>query len=183
MANYETYRNYGVIMPCAIFCFLFIALTILVLAVLCWKKKPVRIFVEMLQLSLPDIDENEDVIGIYEIDITKGFYILAPIAIPAIVATIIFSFWNVWLIEQEMNDVCLPHFDCFPVKGGAVFQGGKLMQQTPIENCAEFETVDDADVSEVRTLSFAMQRELELQEVSCFLQHSSQNCILPSLSV
>ena len=63
---------------------------------------------------------------------TKAVKILAVLVIPLTVATIFFSFWNIWLVEEETGTTCLPNFDCFPMLGG------RVLQDTPVETCSEY---------------------------------------------
>ena len=131
MASYDTYYGWSVIAPAVVFCLLWLVFLLLVLIIYPFCDKPPRIFVEMLQLSLPDVEDDKGkIVKIDGSDIKKTFYILTLVMIPISIATIYFVFWVVWLVEEEVTGACVPNFDCFP------FLGDTMLQSLPVENCS-----------------------------------------------
>ena len=135
MAAYNTYYGSTVTAPAIIASVLALVFVILVPLLFCLAQKPLRIFVEMLQFSLPDVDEDKkSTVEIDSKDITCTFYVLAVVMIPITIPTIFFSFWNVWLVEEEVTGACVPNFDCFP------FMGDTMLQNSPVESCLPYST-------------------------------------------
>ena len=134
MVSFHTYYAWNVAVPAALSALLFVAISAVMLVVLCCCKKLPRVFVGILQLSLSDIEEHEDCTCV-KVDghrIKKwALKTLALLVIPLTIVTIFFSFWNVWLVEEEATGACLPHFDCFPLLDG------KTLQDMPVESCSE----------------------------------------------
>ena len=131
MVSLDTYVAWNIVIPSVLSALLWLVLLILVVVVItCFKKLP-HILFEMIQLSLPVIEEHEDyscvTVGGHKIK--KWALKILSLVIPLTIVTIFFSFWNVWLVEEEARGVCLSHFDCFPVFNGSV------LQKTPVESC------------------------------------------------
>ena len=118
MASYNTYLVWNIVVP-AIFAGVVWLLSFAVVLVYCFKKdKLPLIFVEMLQLSLSNIEEDSDCacVMVFGSRIRAGsLKLLTLLVVPLTLATIFFSFWNVWLVEEEARGPCLPHFDCFQI--------------------------------------------------------------------
>ena len=125
---------WNVVFPAVLSAVLWLAAVVLMLVVLpCFKKLP-HLLVGVMQISLSDIEEHDDCTCV-KVDRHKikkwALKALAVLVVPLTLATIFFSFWNVWLVEEDPSGVCLPHFDCFPVFNG------KVLQSTPIESCSQ----------------------------------------------
>ena len=134
MVSIHTYYTWNVSVPAVLSALLWVAIFGVMLVVLCLSKKLPRVFVGILQLSLSDIEEPEDCTCV-KVDghkIKKKYLkFLALLVIPLTIVTIFFSFWNVWLVDEEATGACLPNFDCFPL------QDGKTLQDMPVESCSE----------------------------------------------
>lgn len=134
MASIKTYETWNVTVPVILFVLLFLVLIIPMIVEVCVFKKLPRIFVVMLRLSLSDIEEGDDVTCV-KVDGHKikkaAVKVLSLLVIPLTIVTIFFSFWNIWLVEEETTGTCLSHFDCFPV------QDGRVLQDMPVESCSQ----------------------------------------------
>ena len=116
MASYGTYLAWNIIVPAVISFLLWLVFLAVVLFYSFRKDRLPRIFVGMLQLSLPNIedDQNGACVKVFGRNIRRNaLKVLTCAIIPLTIATIFFSFWNVWLVEEEARGPCLPHFDCF----------------------------------------------------------------------
>ena len=131
MTGIDTYYHWNITAPAVLSSLLWLGFTAMVAILIPVFEKPLRVFVEMLQLSLPDLVDDDGTMKIDDKDITLAFYILAIVMIPIASATIYFTFWNVWLVEEEPIGACLAHFDCFPMVGDVV------LQHTPVDNCSQ----------------------------------------------
>lgn len=146
MASYGTYRAWNVIIP-AVFAGIIWLVIFIVVLVFCFKKKKLpRIFVGMLQLSLPNIEENDscDCVKVFGSKIKIwALKALTLLVIPLTMSTIFFSFWNVWLVEEEVRGPCLPHFDCFQIVNDK-------LNETPIDSCPQSTAVvSDSEITEM----------------------------------
>ena len=134
MVSEGTYNTWNVVVPAVLSCLLWGFLLVLIILVLLLYKKLPLFFVSMLQLSLSDITEDDDCSCI-KVDKRKikktAVNGLAVLVVPLTIVTIFFSFWNVWLVEEEASGACLPNFDCFPVLDG------EILQDTPVESCSQ----------------------------------------------
>ena len=130
MTSIDTYTTWNITVPVVLSCAL-LALTFfpLLFALLRVNHVP-RIFVELLQLSMSDIEEDKSCVKIDGHKMKKKYLkFLVLLVVPLTVATVFFSFWNVWLVEEEPRGGCIPNFDCFPILDG------RMLQDTPVENC------------------------------------------------
>ena len=141
MTSVDAYHAWNVTFP-AVFSFVlwFVTLIAVILGFPLMKKP--RIFVEILQYMMPDLeakdkeyDEDTEIDGA---DMKKWtVYILSIVFIPIAVSTIFMSFWNVFLVEQEVRGSCEMNFDCFPM------YDGRYIQRTPVDNCSQVFDIDD----------------------------------------
>ena len=133
MVSMGTYYTWNVVVPAALSGVLWLVIFLLMLAAVPLVRNVPRILVEMLQLSLTDMDCSDAACHRVKVDgqkiKKKALKVLILLVIPLTVVTIFFSFWNVWLVEEEASETCLPNFDCFPV------QEGRVLQDTPVETC------------------------------------------------
>lgn len=130
MTSIDTYTTFNVTVPAALSGALW-ALTFfpLLFALLCVDQIP-RFFIELLQLSMSDIEKDKSCVEIDGCKIKKKYLkFLVLLVIPLTLATVFFSFWNVWLVEEEPRGGCIPNFDCFPILDG------RMLQDTPVEDC------------------------------------------------
>ena len=156
MVSINTYQTWNVTAPSLLSVLLWLVIFIAMAVVLYFFKKLPRFFVGILQLSLSDIEEDEDCTCVtvdgHKIK-KRALKLLAILVIPLTVVTIFFSFWNVWLVEEEATGDCLPNFDCFPILGD------RRLQDSPIGSCSESfnismlgnldSTTNDTDTSEI----------------------------------
>ena len=148
MASYDTYLVWNIVVP-ALFAGVMWLLSFAVVLVYCFKKdKLPRIFMEMLQLSLSNIEEDSNCACVLVFGSrirARALKLLTLLVVPLTLATIFFSFWNVWLVEEETSTNCLPNFDCFPMLGD------RQLKDTPVNSCSEpfkFSTLADNDATE-----------------------------------
>ena len=133
MTSLDTYTDVNVVVPAVLSGVLWALIFFPLLFVLCLVDDVPRFFVEMLQLSMSDIEESGgSCVKVDGCKIKKNFLkLLLLLVIPLTVTTIFFSFWNVWLVQEEPAGGCLPNFDCFPILGDTV------LQDTPVETCSQ----------------------------------------------
>jgi hypothetical protein len=136
MTSLDTYTAVNVVVPAVLSGVLWALIFFPLLFVLCLVDDVPRFLVEMLQLGMSDIEESDsDSRSCVKVDgckIKKNFLkLLVLLVIPLTVTTIFFSFWNVWLVQEEPTGGCLPNFDCFPMLGD------RVLQDTPVETCSQ----------------------------------------------
>ena len=144
MVSLDAYEGLDLVAPIVIALFLLIASFVVVLVAVCICEYVPRFFVEIVQLNFPDLEAKDDSnIKIDGEDMHKyAVIILACIVVPFTVSTTFVTFWNVYLVEEEMGGDCVPNFDCFPM------YRGRALQRTPVDNCSLF-----FDLSDVMTAS------------------------------
>jgi hypothetical protein len=134
MPSIDTYHAWNVIVPAVISALLWVALFFPMLISFRFIGRLPSLLVQVLQLSLSDIKEDEDC-SCVKVGGSKtkkiALKVLALLIIPLTVVTIFFSFWNVWLVEEEKNGACVPNFDCFPMLNG------ESLQDKPVANCSQ----------------------------------------------
>ena len=139
MASLDTYQSLSVTFP-AVFSFLLGVVIFFVIAVVFWMMDSPRIFIEILQLNLSDLDISGK--GKVKLDGTdlkiKTVYILALLIIPISTSTVSMSFWNVFLVEEELMGECVPNFDCFPM------HHGNYLQRTPVDKCLNIDNCNES---------------------------------------
>ena len=133
MASYDTYLVWNIVVP-ALFAAVMWLLSFAVVLVYCFKKEKLpRIFMEMLQLSLSNIEEESNCACVLVFGSrirARALKLLTLLVVPLTLATIFFSFWNVWLVEEEARGPCLPHFDCFQIVD-------TKLNDTPVDSCPQ----------------------------------------------
>ena len=133
MASYDTYLVWNIVVP-ALFAGVMWLLSFAVVLVYCFKNdKLPRIFMEMLQLSLSNIEEDSNCACVLVFGSrirARALKLLTLLVVPLTLATIFFSFWNVWLVEEEARGPCLPHFDCFQIVD-------TKLNNTPVDSCPQ----------------------------------------------
>ena len=145
----DVYYVWNVMVPAVLSALLWLVIFVLMLVFIPFFDKMPRIFVEILQLSLSDVDCENSSCSRVAIDgqriKRKALKVLVLLVIPLTATTIFFSFWNVWLVEEETSTNCLPNFDCFPMLGD------RQLKDTPVNSCSEpfnFSTLADNDANE-----------------------------------
>jgi hypothetical protein len=115
-----------------------------------------RIFIEIIQLNFPDLKakkDKSDCSGSFNVDIDGSklhknvVIILAFLVVPATVSTMFVTFWNVYLVEEEMGGDCVPNFDCFPM------YHGEHCQRMPVDNCSQVFDLSDKMIASVVDLN------------------------------
>ena len=153
MTSLDAYECWDLAAPIVIAVFLAILFIILVfVGCICYDCVYVpRIFIDIMQLNFPDLDAKKDKCdcsGSFHVDIDGSdinncaIIFLAFFVVPLTVSTTAVTFWNVYLIEEEMGGDCVPNFDCFPM------YRGNALQKTPVDNCSL-----SFDLSDVLTAS------------------------------
>ena len=91
-----------------------------------------RWFFEMLRLALPDLKRDAQGTNIiYGEDINQlCFALLAIVTVPAILSACFITFWNVYMVEEQIGMSCNPNYDCFPIIDGET-------HTTSVSNCTE----------------------------------------------
>ena len=143
MTTVNTYYVLNVIVPAVLSVVLGVVTFLIVLIAFPLMKKPRRIFIELLELSVPNIVVDDD--NNVEIDATRlhktSIFPMALVIISLTVSTMYMSFWNVFLIEEEVRGECVPNFDCFPM------HNGDYIQHTPVDNCSQFFNLENSNDS------------------------------------
>ena len=118
----------------ALFFSLFIGMTCKVGVKLCQGKKRLvpRWFFEMLRLALPDLKRDTQGTNIiYGEEINQiCFALLAIVTVPVILSACFITFWNVYMVEEQIGKKCDPNYDCFPIVDGELLT-------TSVVNCTE----------------------------------------------
>ena len=102
MASMDIYCVWNVVVPAVLSALLWLVICVVMLVLVPFLHKMPRIFVEILQLSLSDVDCENRSCSRVAIDgqkiKRKALKVLVLLVIPLTAATIFFSFWNVWLV-------------------------------------------------------------------------------------
>ena len=104
------------------------------------KQYVPRFFIEIIQLNLPDLKAKQhSKVKIDGKDINPtAVVILSLFVVPLTVSTTFLTFWNVYLVEEEVRGDCVQNFDCFPVRHG------NYIQNMPVDNCSQLFDLGDA---------------------------------------
>jgi hypothetical protein len=158
MVSLSTYEALDLWVPIMIAVILAIASVILVtVGFRCYDGNYLpRIFIEIIQLNFPDLKakkDKSDCSGSFNVDIDGSklhknvVIILAFLVVPATVSTMFVTFWNVYLVEEEMGGDCVPNFDCFPM------YHGEHCQRMPVDNCSQVFDLSDKMIASVVDLN------------------------------
>ena len=139
MTSIDVYIALDTWVPATVSAVLMITVAIAVIVADVRKKHVPRFFVEMLQLNFPDI-EAKDVKhrGVQMEDRAlnpTAIFILSFCVLPLTLGSMFVTFWNVFLVAEEVRGDCVPNYDCYPL------HDGRLLQRTPVQNSAETFTV------------------------------------------
>lgn len=99
------------------------------------KQKLVnRWFFEILRLAFRDLKRDKHGRNsIYGHEIGQvSFALLVIISVPVIVGACFITFWNIYMVEEQIDSECNTHFDCFPI------ENGHILQKTPVNNCSSW---------------------------------------------
>ena len=140
MPSFTTYQLLGVWVPSICVSLIFLSMFILValkvgLKVRRRKTKLVnRWLFEILRLAFRNL--KRDKMGrniLYGQQIGQvSFALLIVIAVPVIISACFITFWNVYLVEEQIGNSCNSNYDCFPISGGQV------LQENPVNNCTSW---------------------------------------------
>jgi hypothetical protein len=158
----EDYYTWNVTAPAVLSAILWLVVLVLLLILLPCTKGIPHILVEILQLGLSDILDDGGKIDNSKVNIL-AVKLLAGVIIPLTVATIFFSFWNVWLVEEEVTGACLPNFDCYPMLDG------HLLQHLPVDNCTQF--ADGSMFMQLQNTTAAVLNETQIADMARQIQY------------
>ena len=148
MVSLDTYEALDLWVPISIALFLMVASFLAVLAgFLGYDRHYVpRFFIDIIQLNFPDLKAKRDkseCVGSFSVDIDGSklgkwaVITLTFLIVPFTVSTTFVTFWNVYLVEEEMGGDCVPNFDCFPM------YHGEHRQRMPVDNCSQVFDLND----------------------------------------
>ena len=137
MPSYMSYRLLDVWIPSIAVCLIFLSLFIFVIFKVglnhCQRKRRLvnRWFFEILRLAFRDLKrENNGRDSIYGQQIGQvSFALLVIIAVPVILSASFITFWNIYMVEEQIGTNCNPNFDCFPI------ENGEVLRSNPVHNC------------------------------------------------
>ena len=90
---------------------------------------------EILRLAFRDL--RRDVHGqysIYDEDIGPlSFAVLVVLTVPVIISALFITFWNIYMVEEQIGKDCSPHYDCFPTD-----DDNNILQNHPVSNCSSW---------------------------------------------
>lgn len=140
MPSFIVYQILDVWIPSIGVCFIFFSLLSLVAFKIGWKlhKRKQRLvnrwFFEILRLAFRDLQrDTHGTNKIYGREIGRvSFALLAVITVPSILSASFITFWNTYMVEEQIGNSCNSNYDCFPI------QNGKVLQSTPVLNCSHW---------------------------------------------
>ena len=93
-----------------------------------------RWFFEILRLAFRDLQRDaHGTNSIYGREIGRfSFALLVTITVPAILSACFITFWNTYMVEEQIGTNCNANYDCFPI------QDGEALQHTPVQNCSQW---------------------------------------------
>ena len=91
-----------------------------------------RLFFEILRLAFRDLKRDKHGRNaIYGMEIGRvSFALLIVMTVPVILSACFITFWNIYLVEEQISTDCNINYDCFPILNG------KILQSTPVQNCS-----------------------------------------------
>ena len=138
MPTIEQYRMLDVWLPSIGVSLVFFSIFIFLVVKVVWKlsrqkqRLVNRCFFEILRLAFRDFKRDRygrDTIYGHEIG-RISFAVLVAITVPVILSACFITFWNIYMVEEQVGTKCNPNFDCFPVWNGTI------QQKTPVLNCS-----------------------------------------------
>ena len=140
MPTFERYQILDVWVPSIGVSLIFFSLFTFMIVKFVWrlsqkKQKLVnRCFFEILRLAFRDLKKDRHGKNtIYGHEIGRiSFAILVTITVPVILSACFITFWNIYLVEEQVGTKCNPNFDCFPIWNGT------MQQSTPVLNCSSW---------------------------------------------
>ena len=138
MPTIKQYQILDVWVPSIGVSLVFFSLFIFLVAKVVWKlsqrkqKLVNRCFFEILRLAFRDFKrDRHERNSIYGHEIGRiSFAVLVAITVPVILSVCFITFWNIYMVEEQVGTKCDPNFDCFPIWNGTV------QQNTPVLNCS-----------------------------------------------
>lgn len=139
MTSYKVYQILDFWLPSIGVGLIFTSIFSLTVCKIGWKfyhgktKLVPRWFFEVLRLAFRDLRRNEkDQNIIYNLLIGRvSFAVTTIITVPVVFSTCFITFWNMYMVEEQIGEGCDPNYDCFPVLNK------KLLQTTPVTNCTQ----------------------------------------------
>ena len=135
MTSIDVYIALDTWVPAVISVVLMVGIAIAVFVGDIRKKHVPRFFIEMLQLNFPDIEPSDVKTNKVSVEgkvlNPTAVIILSFCVLPLTLGSMFVTFWNVFLVEEEVRGDCVPNFDCYPL------YDGRLIQRTPVVNCTQ----------------------------------------------
>ena len=140
MTSYTLYRVLDVWIPSItvslVFSTLFVGVAVKVGFKLYRGKRRLvnRWLFEVLRLAFRELRRDEEGTNtIYGREIGRvSFALLVVLTVPVLLSACLISFWNIYMVEEQIGSSCSPNFDCFPI------QNGKVLQEIPVHNCSHW---------------------------------------------
>ena len=114
------------------------------------KKYVPLFFVDMLKLNFPNVRAKDA--KHHEVNVEGralnpiAVFILSFCVLPLTLGSMFVTFWNVFLVAEEVRGDCVPNYDCYPL------YEGRILQRTPVSSCSETFTVfQSPEMAEMNT--------------------------------
>ena len=138
MPSFTLYRILDVWVPSFAISLIFLSLFMSIGSKVGWKlhRRKRRLVnrwcFEILRLAFRDLRrDKQGGNSIYDQEIGRvSFALLVILTVPVIVSTCFITFWNIYMVEEQVGSQCNPHYDCFPA------EHGEVLQREPVENCS-----------------------------------------------
>ena len=90
---------------------------------------------EILRLAFRDVHvDKQDRYSIYDEHIGScSFAVLVVMTVPVIITALFITFWNIYMVEEQIGSDCSPHYDCFPMD-----DHDNILQDYPVSNCSSW---------------------------------------------
>ena len=140
MLSYAAYHALDVWVPSVSISLIFTSLFLFIGFKVGWKlhKRKQRLvnrwFFEILRIAFRDLRRDEEGRNsIYGQEIGRvSFAILVVLTVPAIVSACFITFWNIYMVEEQIGTECNPHYDCFRI------EDGEVVDTQPVANCSRW---------------------------------------------
>lgn len=140
MLSYTVYRTLDVWVPSVSIVVIFLSLLVLIGVKVGWKlyrhkqRLVNRWFFEILRIPFRDLKRDEKGRNsIYGHEIGRvSFALLVMLTVPVIISACFLTFWNIYMVEEQVEGDCNLHYDCFPTRDGEV------LDKNPVKNCSSW---------------------------------------------
>ena len=140
MLSYTVYHALDVWVPSVSIALIFTSLFLFIGFKVGWKlhKRKQRLvnrwFFEILRLAFRDLRRDEEGRNsVYGQEIGRvSFAVLVVLTVPVIISACFITFWNIYMVEEQIETECNPHYDCFRVRNGEV------LDTQPVGNCSSW---------------------------------------------